>query len=325
MRHRPRLLTSAELSAWGYAPRDRRVEPAASLLIPLRAGVFAVREEWEAAKPEERIVTRAEALARVSAEPPLFSHETAAAIHGLPLYAPDQKRVHATVPESRPGAARGVIRHRGTVAPDDVVRIDGLHCTSLVRTVSDIARTAPVEQAVAVADAALRSRFTHGHAHYDEAGAREFVTVVAATAELSAHGSRRATRIVAFADGRAHRPGESVSRIRLAQLGFRPPRLQVAVPAPRPGRSYFVDFGMDEVAALGEFDGRIKYEDGRLLMDRTADEVFQSEKEREDWIRGVTGRTLVRWGWSHLVSPATLGARLRAFNVTPSGPAVRGA
>lgn len=325
MRHRPRILTSAELTAWGYSPRRRSADPTASLLIPLRAGLFAVREEWESASPEERIVTRAEALARVSAEPPLFSHESAAAIHGLTLYAPDPIRLHTIVADGRPGASRDVIRHRGTVAADEVVRIDGLRCTSLVRTVSDIARTAPVEQAVAAADAALRSRFVHSHDHYDADGAREFGAAVTETAARSAHGARRAAGVVAFADGRAHRPGESVSRVRLAQLGFPPPRLQVAVPAPQPGGRYFVDFGMDDAAALGEFDGRIKYRDGRLLVDRSADEVFESEKEREDWIRGVTGRPLVRWGWSHLVSPATLGARLRAFGVTPAASAVRGA
>lgn len=323
MHHRPRILTSAELTAWGFPPKQQTAP--AALLIPLRAGLFAIREEWEAAGPEQRIVTRAEALARVSTDPPLFSHETAAAILGLTLYAPDPIRLHATVPDGRPGAARDVVRHRGTVTADEVVSIGGLQCTSLIRTVADMARTAPFEQAVAAADAALRSRFVRSRDHYDAAGAREFAAHVTAAAERSAHGKRRARRVALFADGRAERPGESVSRVRLVQLGFRHPHLQVVVPAPEPGKRYFVDFGLEDAAALGEFDGRIKYTDARLLVDRTADEVFEAEKEREDWIRGVTGRPLVRWGWSHLASPATLGARLRAFGVTPSTPPFRGA
>ncbi|MFE7846109.1 hypothetical protein ACFUTX_13060 [Microbacterium sp. NPDC057407] len=311
-----RIVTAAELDAWGYSSRKRRAEPTSSLLVPLRAGLFAIRDEWEGSTPEAQITARAAALARVAVEPPVFSHHTAAALLGLPLYDPDPSKLHVIVPDERPGRARGVIRHRGVLDVDEVIAAAGLHCTSPRRTVADVARTATPEAAVAVADAALRSLFVRDRRDYDEQGALAWADSAVQTARRSAHGVARATRVLAFADGRAERPGESVSRLRLAQLGYRRPRLQLRVPAPHAGKNFFVDFGLDDAGALGEFDGRIKYVGGRLQIDRTEDEVFEAEKEREDWIRGVTGRPLVRWGWSHIATPATLGARLRAFGVT---------
>ena len=312
----PSLIGHDQLAGWGYNTQRRRRAVADGLLHRVRPGVFAIGEEWYAASPERRIVARARALTGASVEPPTLSHETAAACHGLPLYSPDPHRLHATVPTARPGAAAGVVRHRGEPTDDEIVTVAGLRCTSLVRTVADMARTAKFERAVTVADAALRRLFLSAHNVYDSESAQTFCADALGIARRSAHGFSRAERVLGFSDGRAQLPGESVSRIRLAELGFRSPRLQVAVEAPG-GRQYFADFVFDDVAAIGEFDGRMKYVDGRLLVDRTADEVFEREKQREDWIRGVTGRTVVRWGWSHIADAAALGERLAAFGVRP--------
>ena len=75
-----------------------------------------------------------------------------------------------------------------------------------------------------------------------------------------ARGIRQARWVIRFADGRAQLPGESVSRLQLVRLGFRTPQLQVPVAGPA-GRTYFVDFGLDDVHAFGEFDGKDKYLD----------------------------------------------------------------
>ena len=312
----PSLIGLDQLAAWGYNAERRRRAVAEGLLVRVRPGVFAVAEEWDAASPEGRIVARARALTGASVEPPTLSHETAAACHGLALYSPDAHRVHAIIRDARPGAAGGVIRHRGELAEEEMVTIAGLRCTSLVRTVADVARTATFERAVTVADAALRRLFLSADNVYDSESAQTFCASALEIARRSAHGLSRAERVLRFADGRAQLPGESVSRVRLAELGFRAPRLQVAVPAPR-GRRYFLDFLFEDVLAIGEFDGRMKYVDGRLLVDRTADEVFELEKQREDWIRGVTGRAVVRWGWPHIANAAALGQRLAAFGVRP--------
>lgn len=282
----------------------------------VRPGVFADGEMWRAAVPERRTIALARALALVSTTRPVFSHETAAAVHGLALYRPSRDRVHTIAPVTRPGAADGVVRHRGELAPSDIVELEGLLCTSLLRTVADVARTAMFEQSVTIADGALRRRYVSGPGQYDAYGAERFALAALDLAQRSSHGVSRARRVVRFADGRAQLPGESVSRIRLRALGFRDIRLQVAVPAPT-GRSYFVDFGLEDSRAFGEFDGSIKYVDGRIVDGRSASQVFDEEKQREDWIRGTTQRRCARWGWPHLESAAALGARLHAFGIHP--------
>ncbi|MGX1932631.1 hypothetical protein [Microbacterium resistens] len=183
------------------------------------------------------------------------------------------------------------------------------------RAVADVARTASYEQAVVVADAALRrvgELRNHGH---DPERARRLRRAAEQIAERSAHGRARARRVLAFADGRAQLPGESVSRIRLAEIGFRRIRLQVEVAGPRPGSRFVVDFGIEEADAWGEFDGAIKYVDGRMQAGRAADAVLDEEKQREDWIRGTTQRRFARWGWPHVRTARHLGARLAAFGI----------
>ncbi|MFE5409150.1 hypothetical protein [Microbacterium sp. NPDC056569] len=300
----------------GTTPRRLTAAVTAGELMRLRVGVYVETAAWNAAKPEARVIARAHALALSSPTQPVVSHETAAAAHGLPLYRADRNRVHIIAPEARPGAAAGVIRHRGDLTDGEVVEIDGLQVTSLTRTVADVARTASFEQAVTVADAALRQQFVTAPDEYDFDGAARFRQEVLVIASRSAHGLTRARRVVEFADGRAQLPGESISRIRLRGIGFRVIELQVAVPG-RGIHPYYVDFGLDEANAFGEFDGAIKYVDGKILDGRTSSQVFDEEKQREDWIRGTTQRHYARWGWPHIATAADLRTRLEAFSIRP--------
>lgn len=304
-----------ELQDAGWSGRAIAGAVSSGRIERIRPGVYADAAAMRAAFPGERVVARAHAAQRSTKEPLLFSHETAAAIHGLAVYRPSATHVHTISRPERPGALTGVIRHRGT-AHDDVVTIDGLRCTGLRQTVADVARTATFEQAVVVADAAVHREFFETPHDDAVAFAADFVASVARIVERSAHGRRRARRVLAFTDGRADLPGESISRIRLSELGFRNVGLQHPVPAPT-GSMFYVDFSLDDVNGFGEFDGSIKYVDGRMLDGRTTAEVFDVEKQREDWIRGTTGRLFARWGWPHISSAQQLGRRLSAFGIRP--------
>ncbi|MGX5772785.1 hypothetical protein ACWKWN_18750 [Microbacterium trichothecenolyticum] len=309
------LLSRGELLD-AMTPRRLTAAIAAGELTRLRIGVYVDTAAWDAAKPEARVVARARALTLSSPAPPVVSHETAAAAHGLALYRADRRRVHVIAPEARPGPAGGVIRHRGELQDADVVEIDGLQATSLTRTVSDVARTASFEQAVTIADAALRQQFVTAPGEYDVDGAAGFRQEVLMIARRSAHGLTRARRVLDFADGRAQLPGESISRIRLREIGFRSIELQVAVPG-RGIHPYYVDFGLEDSNAFGEFDGAIKYVDGKMLDGRTSSQALDDEKQREDWIRGTTQRRYARWGWPHIATAADLRTRLDAFSIRP--------
>lgn len=310
------LLRADELTDRGLTPRRLRTDLASGAAVKIRPGIYVSGTAWAAATPEERVVVRARALAVVSSARPVFSHETAAAIHGLPLYRAHRDSVRTIAPTGRPGALKGTIRHRGELADEEVVEVDGLLCTTLERTTADVARTATFEQAVTVADAALRRVCVDGPGTYDEGWAAAFRRTALEISRRSAHGQTRARRVLEFADGRAQLPGESISRIRLRSLGFRTVILQVPVPGPR-GKMYYVDFGLEDASAFGEFDGSIKYVDGRLVDGRTSSQVLDDEKHREDWIRGTTQRRYGRWGWPHVDDASTLGARLAAFGIRP--------
>lgn len=297
------LLDRHRLAAEGVGWRRIAELQRRGTLVRLRPGIFVRAELFTRAPVATRALLRAHALAATTHEPGVFSHTTAAAAHGLPLVRTDD-RVHTTDVDARGAARSGVVRHRGPLADAEIVRLGPLRCTSLTRTLADLARSAPCETSIAATDAALHA------AGPDAEALRDAVRVVA---RRSAHGVSRAMGRLAFADADAESPGESISRIHLVRLGFRV-RTQTAVLVPG-GREYRVDFEMDDV--FGEFDGASKYSDPRLLGGRTPQQALLAEKRREDGIRGITQRPLVRWQWAEIASSATLENHLRGLGVRP--------
>jgi len=308
-----RLISAASLEGTGLTARRLPQLARAGSLVRLRHGVYVDAHEWDALRPEARSVTRARAWALTSADEPVFSHETAAAIHGLPVVRPRSAAVHTIVPESRNSRAPGIVRHRCDPRGDHVERVNGLLVTDAAQTVADLARTTRPETALSAADAALRAA-----ERASGAGAAERLRslILAERLPPGRIGRRAARWIIGFADPRSDRPGESISRLYLHRLGFAPPRLQVPVPGPD-GRPFAVDFGLDDANAFGEFDGVDKYVDEGMLAGRSAEQVVLAEKRREDWIRGTTQRRFARWSWGDLASPERLGSRLAQFSIVP--------
>ncbi|MGN5236398.1 type IV toxin-antitoxin system AbiEi family antitoxin domain-containing protein [Rhodococcus sp. SJ-3] len=85
-----------------------------------------------------------------------ISHVSAAVLHGLALWRPDLSRIHVTR-DGRSGGRRGAGRHVNVVqlGADDVVQVDGVPCTTIARTVADLACTAPIDEVVIAGDSAL--------------------------------------------------------------------------------------------------------------------------------------------------------------------------
>lgn len=305
-----------DLAELGYDSRRIRRAVDSGMLTMLRRGVFVRTSELAPLTVEDNAVLRARAYSAIAAIPPIFAGRTAAAIHGLPLLSDDGK-THVISPNGRPGSGYEIVRHRGPLDNADVTEIGGMLCTSLARTVADVARAESRELAVSVADAALRQTAYRSPGVYDEAAAEALKEAARGTLLTQTVGRVQARRVLEFADGRAQLPGESISRIRLAELGFAVPSLQVPIRGPR-GRTYWVDFGLDDVEAWGEFDGKKKYGALASAEGKSPGEIVAEEKRREDWIRGVTRRPVVRWGWGDITDAATLGRRLAAFGIRPN-------
>lgn len=315
------LASRGELERRGRSARDVAAAVRLGSLIRVDRGWYADAERWRNAHSEGRHLMRVLAAEhrRTGTSELVYSHSSAAVLWGLPLFRAEPRRVHLSG-RAASGHVRAseplVARHQVAVAPSDVTTREGVICTGLARTVADVLRTASFETGLSLADAALR-RVAWSRDGYDVEAAEGLRQQVAERLPCGGRGVRSARRMLEVADGRAASPGESVSRLYLGDLGFATPRLQVSIAGPG-SRMFFVDFGLDDAEAWGEYDGEGKYLDPAMRgAGVDLDRVILEEKQREDWIRGTTGRRLVRWGKADITTAAHLGARLRAFGIHP--------
>jgi len=230
--------------------------------------------------------------------PAVVSHASAALLHGLPTWPEAISRVHVT--RNRRGGARRrtlVEVHGAPLAPADLTVIDGQPVTSLSRTVIDLCRTLPWEQAVAAGDRALRSGLTAAELVDTLDRMRGWPGIIAAR------------RTIDFLDARSESAGESVSRVRIHEAGLPAPTPQLEI-CDEYGRFVArVDFGWEEERTVGEFDGKIKY--GVLLKPgQTARDAVLAEKRREDMLRDL-GWQVVRWIWAELYRRGVIEDRVR--------------
>ena len=225
-----------------------------------------------------------------------FSHLTAAALWRLPLVDDWPPIVHVAGPRgSALRTTSALARHRLGFDPA-AVTIDGLLVSSLPVTVAQVAASQPFATGVVVADAALR--------RHPDSDLRS-----AAAAIPLHHGRARALSVADFADGRADRPGESLSRVGMRAAGLPMPELQAPLRGAS-GTRYFVDFYWPRCRLIGEFDGAAKYREPEFLRGRTPERAFADEKFREDDLRAAT-HGMSRWGWKVANSPVLLAQQLR--------------
>ena len=278
---------------------------------------YVPRTLWSEMWPESRHRTEViAATMEMQGGAGVVSHLSAAVVLGLPVFKHRPREVEFTVCGKLRAASRsGIRRHLDRLESVDVVMVDGIRCTSLERTVFDVARLYPAEVALACMDASLRSISVDGQ-RWDAAAHDDWKERMAARTRdsVGARGIKQARWLIDLADGRAQLPGESVSRLQLIRLGFARPLLQVPVPSPG-GGSYWVDFALHDVNAWGEFDGKDKYLDEAMRCGRSLEEVLLDEKSREDWIRGRSQWRFARWGDADIGSPDALRRRLAAFGI----------
>ncbi|MBO9556869.1 hypothetical protein [Cellulomonas sp.] len=264
-------------------------------VVRVRRGTYVDAAAWAVLDDEARHRARVRAVVAAAAGPVTLSHWSAAAVLGLPAVGRRDDRVHLVRPPAEGGRShRDVVRHTVADVPT-VVLVDGLRCTAPARTVVDLARLAGAAAGVAAADAAVRLGLTTTAELADEV-------------ERAARGRGvRAARVVAaLVDPLAESPGESLSRVRMAELGAPAPVLQHEV-HDRHGFVGRVDFWWPEHGVVGEFDGRVKYAGA-------SHDVLWREKLREDRIRAL-GLGVARWTWADAWAGLPMLARLRAAGV----------
>ncbi len=300
-------LVVARATALDLERRALARECVRGVLVRARPGVYVEAAAFAALSPEGRHVVAMRALDAVASEPPVFSHWSAAVLHGLPVFREHLARVHVTVDDP---ARRGLVSVAGHVAPleeEETVRVGGLLATSPARTVTDIARSAPFEVGVVVADGALHAGLAPValHAGVADAAGRK--------------GWQRAQQVAAFARGDSGSVAESRSRVTMMCGGIRPPVLQWNVFDAR-GLAGRLDFGFPWVPAGGEVDGEQKYRDAMMAPTGAADAVI-AEKRREDRVRREVPR-LARWGYREAGSVTLLLPILARAGIIPARPRI---
>lgn len=262
-------------------------------LFRLRRGAFSTKQEDGFTRHRALIRATVPALGGEA----VLSHTSAAVLHGLPVALALLDRVTYTSP-GRGGGRVGERTHqyRTPLRPEDIEEVHGLRSTTAARTVVDLARTIDPGFALSAADAALRRG----------------VPLAELRAQLEVAKRRRglsqARMIVNFANARSESPGESISRLRLWELGLPTPELQYDVEIG--GVRYRPDFAWPQWRLLGEFDGKVKYVDSP--DGDTAADVVMREKRREVDLRSEDW-AIVRWTWADVMNPARLDALVRSM------------
>jgi len=270
----------------------------------LARGAYLRSEIWHQLTSTERYALRVRAAGLERRGEAVISHESAAALWGLPVLAAWPAEVHLLTERRAGGRSKpGIRKHALGIAAEDVTVIDGLQVTTVSRTVIDLAATLDLKSAVAAVDRAL---------FVDRLGRYQPMATKAELLEawermLPFRGSVRARSVIEFGTHLSGSPLESGSRVNIALSGFPEPELQH--PFDADGKYYEGDFYWREFDAVGEADGRGKYFDPRMLAGKSPEEVVYSEKVREDAIRRMV-KGFTRWDFAIGMNQYRLRARL---------------
>jgi hypothetical protein len=292
------VATAGELAALGLSARLLRHLTRRGLVVRVRRSTYAIGTLAKAvqADPSRLQGLRAATVVAAIGGDCVASHHSAATMHGLDLLGhPLDKLVAVTTAKRGSGNWRtyeGVRVHRAKLPPGHVTKRFGVSCTSVARTVVDLARCSSFIDGVVVADSAL---------HAGKTTRRDLDDVLAQCARWP--GIQRARQVVAFSDGRSESVLESAARVIFQEHGLAPPDLQVWVGGeddPRIGR---VDFLWAEHRTIAEADGKAKYKDQGLAV---------RQLQRDTRLRDA-GFEVVHFTWAEIFyEPERVIARILA-------------
>lgn len=254
--------TRAALLRLGVARRALAASVLQGTVLRLRRGVYAL------GLPDGLDHLRGAAIVLAG----VVSHDSAAVLWGLELAHRPTPTV--TVSRDRSRAHYDGVRVRRADVAETVVR-DGLRVTSVIRTVLDCAADLPLDEAIVIADSALRAGLTTK---------RELVS--AARAVHGPH-ARRVRKVARLADERSGSVLESLLRVLLTEAGLAPDQSQFTVRDERGRPVGRFDFVYLRARLIVEADG-FEFHSGRA--DYRKDRRRGNACCRADW-------SLLRFSW----------------------------
>lgn len=211
---------------------------------------------------------------------------SAAAMHGS-RWLPDDQPAELT--RVRSGNASGIHVHREALLDDEVCLVQSIDCTTPARTVFDVGRRIPGDEAIIRIDALLNAT-------------RVPVTGVAAVAARhpGARGIRRLREVLALVDGGAESPQETRVRLLLVRAGAPVPQTQIPVRNDAGRVVRRIDMGWPDYCVGVEYDGEHHWTDRSAHAEDIARLDFLSER---GWI-------IVRVSARHLRDGAEIWRRV---------------
>lgn len=147
-------------------------------------------------------------------------------------------------------ASRGIVLRSGMIHDDEVRLIDGMKCTTAVRTAYDLGRRLTLDKAIMRIDALLNAT-----------GCTLEEVYQIAERYSGSRGIRRLRSALALADAGAESPQETCLRLLLVQSGLPRPVTQIRVPDLRRRKVRRIDMGYPEYLVGVEYDGEQHWTD----------------------------------------------------------------
>lgn len=262
--------------------------------IKVAHGTYLPRQDVAAPIP---LVARARAALIHCPPGTVLSHHTAARLMNVPV--PSDQRIHVAVPGNLHRSRRVAIAAHRLSGDREVVDLEGLPCTSLAETLTDLATVLRLPDLVAAVDGALARRLV------DVEDLRRYA------ANRHRRGCRLLRRAVQLADADSGSAMESTTRVLVRLAGYPPPTCQHVVHGAS-GRGYFLDMGYEQWRVGVEYDGRQHAENTK--------QYAWDQRRRED-ITLMNWRLVTAVSDDVYVDPAAflsrLDAAVRAAGGTP--------
>jgi len=268
-----RLFTATAALALGVEPRDIQRLVRTGRLVRVRRGVYTDADHW--AELDEwvgRPLLRVRAAHLTLRVPHVFSHDSAALLHGLGVPHGPTALVHVTRAHVLGDRLDSGIKHHGAAYhPDQATTAGGLPVLGLARTALDIAREHGFSPGLAAADRVLRRGVPRSELW-------EAVEMMRCWRHV-----RAVREVIHYADPGSESWLESEGRALVLHLGIGRPATQFGLTDGH--RTAYADIRRHR--HLFEVDGAIKLKpvsDGGLA--ESPDKALLAQKERQDFLTG---------------------------------------
>ncbi|MEV0282866.1 type IV toxin-antitoxin system AbiEi family antitoxin domain-containing protein [Kribbella sp. NPDC050820] len=202
------VFTRADARACGYPDPDIDTLLETGGWRRIRPGTYTARRALTLVTDEVLHLRKVYRVLRSGGPAVFASHQSAAALHALPLWGLDLSRIHVSSPYGRGGCVGGVHRHiRDPVGPGIQVW-NKLRMVSPARAIVEVAATAPGPPAVVLTEAALYAGL---------------VTSRSLKRAVADHGNERAVKAISRAGLESASVAEARLRLILADAGLPAP------------------------------------------------------------------------------------------------------